>query len=147
MAIMRKMRKLAKKGELDLEDKAFDPIEEPPASGHKVRKKKGLSEDIVHNSDDEAEATATTKYTNDTANADEELVVPETQPEQVAGPEEESEPEEGEAVDLRQQFPNVNQNAESLRSETPHLSPAEFMEKCKKAGKRQHRAYMKGYGR
>jgi hypothetical protein len=135
-AVLKKMNKLAKKGKLDLQARTYGPKEQPkPKAEKKVEKKDGLSEDTILNSDDEIE-TGVTERAKHATSAEDELVIPETQSQQqVAGAEEESEAE-------------VNgQDQESLRSGTPYLTPEDFMDKCKKVGKKQHRAYLKGYGR
>lgn len=154
-AVYRKMQKLGKKGKLDLESKAFGPETSEPkpekrakkleARSKKQTKEQGLSEDVVRSSDDEEETTVRAKSVASVHGRDvgDEIVIPETQTEQVAGAEEDSASEEitvgrGSADD---------EDAESTRSATPHLSPEAFVDKCKKAGRKQHHAYLKGYGR
>jgi len=133
-AVLRRMYKLEKKGRLDLEDRTYVPKETRKA-GLKVEKI-GVSEETIINSDDEVEASVDAERANSTSNVEDEIVIPETQSQQaVAGAEEKSE------ADVN----SVDQ--ESLRSGTPFLTPEDFMKKCKKVGKKQHRAYLKGYGR
>ena len=132
--ILMKMQKLAKSGELDLDEKFYGPDNKAEVvSKRKRRVKKELAEDLVQSSDDEEDATADAKQVLDAGNENEDnTVVPEAQKEQDGGAEQEDPPDA---------------DAESLRSETPAISPQDFIEKCKKAGKRQHRAYLQGYGR
>ena len=135
--VLMKMDRLAEKGKLNLQDRIYGPKQQPKSKVEKkVEKKVGLSEDTIINSDEEAGPGMNAERANNTTNVSEELVIPETQSQQaVVGAEEESEAE-------------VNsQDLESLRSGTPFLTPEDFIEKCKKVGKKQHRAYLKGYGR
>ena len=134
-AVLRRMYKLEKKGRLDLDERRYVP-KEPRRAGVKGEKKSGVSEETVIDSDDEVEAGVDAERANNIMDESDEMVIPETQSQQaVAGAEEESEAE-------------VNSlDQESLRSGTPFLTPEDFMQKCKKVGKKQHRAYLKGYGR
>ena len=128
-AVLRRMYKLERKGRLDLDARRY-VSKEPRRGGMKV------SEETVIDSDDEVEAGVDAERANNIMDESDEMVIPETQSQQaVAGAEEESEAEVN----------SVDQ--ESLRSGTPFLTPEDFMQKCKKVGKKQHRAYLKGYGR
>ena len=146
-AVLRRMYKLEKKGRLDLDGRRYVP-KEPRRGGVKGEKKNGVSEETVIDSDDEVEAGVDAEHDDNIVDESDEMVIPETQSQQAVAGAEDEEEEDDEEEEEEESKAEVNSvDLESLRGGTPFLTPEDFMEKCKNVGKKQHRAYLKGYGR